>query len=186
MKAAPVEPNEDFRNTLAHFKDDELFSQLQDKDPNRASTIDPFNRRRLIRALEVIEALGSVPEQTTTESPYEWLLIGIETKTDDLRDKIHERLIARLQSGMIEEVETLVKQGVTYERLDDLGLEYRYIGQYLQNSLTYDEMVVELETKIRQYAKRQMTWLKRDGEIEWFSSENHAEIIERARQFLAG
>jgi tRNA dimethylallyltransferase len=186
MKAAPVEPNEDFRNTLAHFKDDELFSQLQDKDPRRASTIDPFNRRRLIRALEVIEALGSVPEQTTTDSPYEWLLLGIETKVDALHDKIRERLLSRLESGMIQEVETLVKQGVTYERLDDLGLEYRYIGQFLQKNLTYDEMVTELETKIRQYAKRQMTWLKRDGEIEWFSNENRIEILERARQFLAG
>jgi tRNA dimethylallyltransferase len=185
MQAAPVEPNEDFRNSLAHFKDDELFAQLQEKDANRASTIDPFNRRRLVRALEVIEALGSVPENTTTESPYEWLIIGIETKNDTLHDRIHDRLISRLESGMVEEVERLQKQGVTFERLDDLGLEYRYIGQYLQKNLTYDEMVSELEAQHRKYAKRQLTWLKRDPEIEWFSNTDTSAILDRVNTFLA-
>ncbi len=184
MQAAPVEPNEDFRNSLAHFKDDELFAQLQEKDPNRASTIDPFNRRRLVRALEVIEALGRVPEHTTTESPYDWLLIGIETKSDELHDKIRERLLERLEDGMIEEVKRLHEQGVSYERLDDLGLEYRYIAQHLQGNLTYDEMVNELETKIRQYAKRQMTWLKRDHEIEWYPIDAYKAIIARINKFL--
>jgi tRNA dimethylallyltransferase len=180
---APVEPNEDFRNSLAHFKDDELFAQLQEKDPNRAATIDPFNRRRLVRALEVIEALGSVPKHTLT-SPYTWLVIGIETSNETLQNKIHDRLIARLESGMIEEVKRLHEQGVSFERLDDLGLEYRYIGRYLQNNLTYDEMVSELETKIRQYAKRQSTWLKRDNEIEWYPAENRSAIFSRIQKFL--
>ena len=184
IQPAPVEPNEDFRNSLAHFKDDELFSQLQERDARRAENIDPFNRRRLVRALEVIEALGSVPEQKEVESPYEWLIVGVEVPSAPLQDKIHDRLIARLEQGMIEEVKTLVAQGVTYERLDDLGLEYRYIGQHLQNRLTYEEMVIELETKIRQYAKRQLTWLKRDTEIEWFSSTNTEVILSRVEDFL--
>jgi tRNA dimethylallyltransferase len=185
IQAAPVEPNEDFRNSLAHLKSNELFALLQEKDPNRASTIDPFNRRRLVRALEVIEALGSVPKKTTANSPYEWLIIGIETKPDSLHEKIHTRLFERLESGMIEEVGLLQEQGATWERLDDLGLEYRYIGQYLQKKLTYTEMVTELEIKIRQYAKRQMMWLKRDPEIEWFSVENREAIFDRIKNFLS-
>ncbi|MBP6924228.1 MAG: tRNA (adenosine(37)-N6)-dimethylallyltransferase MiaA [Candidatus Pacebacteria bacterium] len=184
MQPAPVEPNEDFRNSLAHFKDDELFAQLQEKDPKRAESIDPFNRRRLVRALEVIEALGSVPEQKSVESPYDWLIVGVEVPHSPLHDKIHDRLLQRLDAGMVKEVETLHAQGVTYERLDDLGLEYRYIGQYLQKNLTYDEMILQLETKIRQYAKRQLTWLKRDTEIEWFSSDNHEAISIRVDSFL--
>ena len=186
MQPAPVEPNEDFRNSLAHFKDDELFAQLQEKDTKRSENIDPFNRRRLVRALEVIEALGSVPEQKAVESPYEWLIIGVETTKDPLHDKIHERLLSRLETGMIQEVENLHNQGVSFERFDDLGLEYRYIGQHIQKKLTYDEMVLELETKIRQYAKRQMTWLKRDSEIEWFSSDNKEAIFGRIEDFLHG
>lgn len=184
MQPAPVEPNEDFRNSLAHFKDDELFAQLQEKDERRASSIDPFNRRRLVRALEVIEALGSVPEVEVVESPYEWLMIGVEVAHSPLHDKIHDRLIERLNGGMVKEVENLVAQGVSYERLDDLGLEYRYIGQYLQKNLTYEEMLGQLETKIRQYAKRQLTWLKRDTEIEWFASDDYTSIFERVEKFL--
>ncbi|MEY2665146.1 MAG: hypothetical protein RLZZ480_251 [Candidatus Parcubacteria bacterium] len=184
IQPAPVEPNEDFRNSLAHFKDDELFAQLQVKDPKRAENIDPFNRRRLVRALEVIEALGSVPEQRPVESPYDWLIIGVELPHEPLQDKIRERLLTRLEMGMVKEVEILHHQGVSYERLDDLGLEYRYIGQYLQNNLSYDEMVNQLETKIRQYAKRQLTWLKRDAEIEWYSSNNHEAIAVRVEAFL--
>ena len=186
MQPAPVEPNEDFRNSLAHFKDDELFAQLQEKDADRASSIDPFNRRRLVRALEVIEALGSVPPQEAVESPYEWLMLGLEVPNAPLHEKIRDRLIARLEQGMVKEVEALVAQGVTYERLDDLGLEYRYIGQYLQKKLTYDEMVDQLEAKSRQYAKRQYTWLKRDSEIEWFGSADYDTIFERIERFLKG
>lgn len=185
IQPAPVEPNEDFRNSLAHFKDDELFAQLQEKDAKRAESVDPFNRRRLVRALEVIEALGSVPEQKPVESPYEWLIIGVEVPNQPLHDKIKERLLARMDAGMVAEVENLHKQGVSYERLDDLGLEYRYIAQYLQQKLSYEEMLEQLETKIRQYAKRQLTWLKRDPEIEWFSSTNTEVILNRVSDFLA-
>jgi tRNA dimethylallyltransferase len=185
VKPAPVEPNEDFRNSLAHFKDDELFAQLQDKDSDRAATIDPFNRRRLVRALEVIEALGYTPQPSEEmESPYEWLIIGLEPQTSTLHDNIRDRLLARMDAGMIAEVERLHKEGVTWERLDDLGLEYRYIGQYLQKNLTYEEMVDMLEIKIRQYAKRQKTWLKRDPDIEWFQPENPDAVFWSIEEFL--
>lgn len=184
LHAAPVEPNEDFRNSLAHFKDDELFAQLQEKDSKRAGNIDPFNRRRLVRALEVIEALGSVPVSEPIESPFEWLIIGIDVVVDNLHHNIHARLKERLESGMIEEVKRLHDEGVTWERMDDLGLEYRYIAQHLQGNLTYDEMVVELEIKIRQYAKRQSTWLRKDKEIEWFDPADRPAIFDRIKTFL--
>ena len=184
LHAAPVEPNEDFRNSLAHFKDDELFAQLQEKDSKRAGNIDPFNRRRLVRALEVIEALGSVPVSEPIESPFEWLIIGIDVVVDNLHHNIHARLKERLESGMIEEVKRLHDEGVTWERMDDLGLEYRYIAQHLQGNLTYDEMVVELEIKIRQYAKRQSTWLRKDKEIEWFDPDDRPAIFDRIKDFL--
>lgn len=184
IQPAPVEPNEDFRNSLAHFKDDELFAQLQEKDSQRAANIDKFNRHRLVRALEIIEALGSVPQPEQVETPYEWLVIGISLDRNNLKKSIHQRLLERLDMGMVKEVESLVASGVGYERLDDLGLEYRYIAQYLQQNLSYIEMVSELETKIGQYAKRQQTWLKKDTEIEWFETSETIGIFERVKQFL--
>lgn len=184
MTAAPVEPNEDFRNSLAHFKDEELYEELKKKDAARAETIDPFNRHRLIRALEIIETLGKVPKGDPVESPYDWLIIGINVATENLHDKIHERLVSRLKAGMIEEVEQLHGEGITWERFEDLGLEYRYIARYMQKHLTYEEMVAELETKIRHYAKRQMTWLKKDNDIEWFSLEDKKSVFKRVEDFL--
>jgi tRNA dimethylallyltransferase len=184
MTAAPVEPNEDFRNSLAHFKDEELYEELKKKDAARAETIDPFNRHRLIRALEIIDTLGKVPKGEPVESPYDWLIIGINVATENLHDKIHERLLLRLKAGMIEEVEQLHGEGITWERFEDLGLEYRYIARYMQRHLTYDEMVTELETKIRHYAKRQMTWLKKDSDIEWFSLDDKKSVFKRVEDFL--
>jgi tRNA dimethylallyltransferase len=183
---APVEPNIDFRNSLSDLSTNQLFNLLKEKDHERASTIDPSNRRRLERALEVVNELGKVPPSTVTESPYDWILIGVETEKHALHQKIHDRLLARINSGMIKEVETLHKQSVSYERLEGFGLEYRYIAQYLQNKINYEDMITTLETKIRQYAKRQMTWLKRDEEIEWFPGENREVIFTRIENFLQG
>ena len=186
MVAAPVEPNEDFRNSLAHFKDEELYEELKKKDPARAETIDPFNRHRLIRALEIIAVLGNVPPTAApAESPYDWLIIGIDVPTESLHAKIHDRLHKRLGAGMIEEVEQLHGEGITWERFEDLGLEYRYIARYLDKKITYDEMVAELETKIRHYAKRQMTWLKKDTDIEWFSLDDKKTLFKRIEKFLS-
>lgn len=185
IQPAPVEPNKDFRNSLAHFKDDELFAQLQEKDSERAANIDKFNRHRLVRALEIIEALGKVPKPKTPESPYDWLLIGLSLETRDLKKNIHTRLLERLDEGMVKEVKNLHESGVSYERLDDLGLEYRYVTQYLQKNFSYDEMVSELEIKIGQYAKRQRTWLKKDAEIEWFKPTETEMIFERIEKFLS-
>jgi tRNA dimethylallyltransferase len=186
IQPAPVEPNEDFRNSLAHFKDDELFAQLQEKDPTRAKNIDPFNRRRLVRALEVIEALGSVPQQAPKESPCDWLILGLSVPIESLHHNIHTRLRERLDNGMLDEVKRLHKEGVTWERFDDLGLEYRYIAKHLQGHFSFEEMLVELEIKIRQYAKRQATWLKNDTDIEWFDASDKQTIFKRVDAFLHG
>ena len=81
---------------------------------------------------------------------------------------LKKRIEERLSIGMVEEVENLIKAGVTHEKLDSFGLEYRYISRYLQGKMEYEEMIGELTIKSRQFAKRQMTWLKRDQTIKWF------------------
>lgn len=184
MQAAPVEPNQKLRATLEQRTDEELFAELQEKDPQRAKTIDQENRRRLIRALEIIDALGTVPPPTPAQSPYDMLLIGVDITTEQLHDNIYKRLLERIDEGMIEEVKRLRESGVSCQRLDELGLEYRYIAKHLQGELTKDEMLDTLNTKIRQYAKRQMTWLKRDPKIEWFSPRDVKGVARRVKQFL--
>ncbi len=179
MQSAPVPPNPTLRTTLEQKTTEELFAELIKKDPRRAETIDPDNPRRLIRALEVIEAIGVVPEIQIHELPYDWFTIGIDIPTDLLNERIHQRIIDRLKIGMIEEVEALHTNGVTWERLEAIGLEYRYIAFYLQNKLTREEMIEQLTNKSRQFAKRQRVWLKRDKNIHWlpFPANNENAIL---------
>ncbi|NCT02231.1 tRNA (adenosine(37)-N6)-dimethylallyltransferase MiaA [Candidatus Parcubacteria bacterium] len=184
MQSVPVAPNETFRASIADLSTATLLEMLYKKDPQRAATIDSANRRRVIRALEIIDALGAVPLYTPTESPYEWLILGTEITPEALHHNIKARLQERINAGMIEEVAQLHEDGVSYERLDDLGLEYRYIAKYLQGTLTKDEMLEQLETKSRQFAKRQLTWLKRDNEIEWFPPKSHEMIFRFVESFL--
>lgn len=184
LQSAPVPPNPALRAELEKLSTEILFQTLQTKDSNRANDIDQFNRRRLIRALEIIDCLGTVPPITEAESPYDWLLLGIDITKEQLHLNIHRRLHSRLEIGMVEEVKQLHHNGVNYERLDSFGLEYRYIARYLQNKITYEEMLTEIESKSRQYAKRQMSWLRRDKSILWVKPENLSEIFKQITFFI--
>lgn len=179
-----VEPNQTLRAELEKLNTETLFAQLTKKDPTRAAGIDQNNRRRLIRALEIIETLGTVPK-TKTYTPYNFLTMGITLPKDALRKKIHTRLIERLDQGMIEEVSALRTKKVSDEWLTRLGLEYRYITEYLQGKLSKDELITVLDAKIWQYAKRQMTWLKRDTNIVWMDTNTYDAIHEKVSDFLS-
>ena len=178
-----VAPNDELRTELDSLTTDALYTLLEARDPRRASTVDRNNRRRLIRALEINAELGPVPLPYTTPR-YDALILGIAINRDILQHNIHTRIIERLERGMVDEVKRLVAEGVSYDRLDALGLEYRYIGQYLEGKLSYDHMVETLETKTRQFTKRQMTWLKRDTEIQWIDPHNLEMITQVATRFL--
>lgn len=184
LQSAPVAPNEEFRKGLEKFSNLELYEQLKTLDPIRAEDIDPENSRRLIRALEIINELGTVPPVQKIDSPYDWLLLGTDITKEQLHKNINLRLKQRLELGMVAEAKLLHQQGVTYERMDTLGLEYRYLAKYLQNQLSETELFSQLETKIRQYAKRQLTWLKRDNSIKWFNPKAQAEINTCVENFL--
>lgn len=184
IQSAPVPPNEEFREGLIKLTNDELFTYLKASDPRRASTIDSSNRVRLVRALEIIDAIGVVPEPTPPESDYDWLIIGTDIPKEQLHENIHIRLQQRMEAGMVEEARNLHKQGVTYERMDSLGLEYRYLAKHLQGEITEDEMFTLIEIKNKQYAKRQMTWLKRDSLIKWFSPQDKENIFKCVNEFL--
>ncbi len=184
MQAAPVPPDPIFRASLDVYSSTELFEILKATDAHRAVAIDPDNRRRLVRSLEIINKLGAVPESVKTESDYDWLFIGIDLEKKVLHENIHTRLLDRIEAGMIEEIKGLHETGVTWQRMAEFGLEYRYVAEYLQGELSKEDMLHELETKTRQFAKRQMTWLKKDKEIEWFAPQNREAILGRVETFL--
>lgn len=184
MLPPEIAPDKNLRTELAAKTVDELFSLLQKLDPKRAETIDAKNPRRLIRAIEIASRLGVVPKIQDTSKKYEALQIGIQTDMKTLQSRIETRLEKRIAEGMIEEATELHKNGLSFERMDELGLEYRYLAKYLQGETATKDMKNELATKIRQYAKRQMTWFKRDARIFWFTHEERREIFTKIKEFL--
>ncbi len=180
-----VKPNQTLRKRLGKLSTDTLFSMLKKKDPARAKTIDPHNKVRLIRALEIVEALGKVPEMQKAEGPYDVLWIGLALKSEKLKKKIHDRLLSRMKRGMVSEAKRLHTQGLSWKRMEELGLEYRYLGRYVQGKISKKELLIELEKEIWHYVKRQMTWFKRNKEIQWFEATEIKRIEKTAKNFLA-
>lgn len=167
MSAPEVPPDPTLRTELEALPSEVLLEKLIALDPLRAEIIDKDNPRRLVRAIEIATALGHVPASAPQEASHRWLTLGIDVPLDILEERIRQRVLERLETGMIKEVERLYKEGVSYERLDSFGLEYRYIARYIQGQLSKEKMIAEIVTKSRQFAKRQKTWLKRDKEINW-------------------
>jgi len=140
-----------------------LFALLEEKDPERARTIDAKNKVRLIRALEICEALGTVPvsHQSSLINYQEFCIVALCPPQEILYKNIEIRLKKRLAQGMVTEIETLRADGISWKRLESFGLEYKYVALFLQKKITEAEMKERLNFEIRHYAKRQITWLRR-------------------------
>jgi tRNA dimethylallyltransferase len=174
------------------------------------STTDTVDRNRMLRALEIefrrreasetaefspasqtiqdIHPGRKIPESEKFD-PAPHLIFGINPGRGIVRQRITSRLQARLKGGMIEEVRSLLGHGVAPARLNAYGLEYKYLTQYIQGELSYDEMFRLLNIAIHQFAKRQMTWfrrMERQGmKINWIEGEMpSAEKVKMIREIL--
>ena len=173
-----VKPDWELRSCLEKLSTSELFKKLKKLDKNRAKSIDRYNRRRLIRAVEiVIKTKNAVPEIKKNPLPYPVLMLGTKKEKNELKKLIENRLLKRLDQGMIEEIKKLHKNGVSWKRLEEFGLEYRRIALYLQNKLKYEEMIERLQKETEHFAKRQITWFKKDKRIHWIKNYSQAENL---------
>lgn len=164
-----VSINLPLRKKLRAKSSAQLFALLKKLDASRAKEIHPNNTVRLIRAIEIVKALGKVPKIVQKDPEYDFIQIGVKTPEKILKERIEKRLTSRFKKGMIKEVQELKDAGISWKRLEDFGLEYRSIALFLQNKLSKKEMVEDLSTKIWQYAKRQLTWFKKDARIKWLT-----------------
>ncbi len=190
-----VPPQPKLRKELEKLSTEKLFEKLQKLDPQRAKNIDKNNRRRLVRALEIVLVTkkpipkiiippgnNTITSDSIEKINYNILKIGIKKSPAELKKLIKKRLLKRLKIGMIKEVENLRKSGVSWKRLDDLGLEYRYVSRYLRGLITRKEMIDLIQKESEKYAKRQMTWFKRDKKIFW--TENYRKAENLTKDFL--
>ena len=171
------------RAHLETFDTPALYDMLRQKMPD--TDIDPKNRHRVMRMLEKL-AVGD--EHPAGKSPrYTLLKLGVTWPRDILKQRIDERLEKRLQAGMVEEVKAMLDEGVSEEFLVKLGLEYKYLTWYLTGKMGYEQMKEELSLAIKRFAKRQMTWFRRDPRIIWLdmSADPVSEASALIETFLA-
>ena len=180
-----VPPNQKLRKELEQKDFSELYRVLQKKDPRRASKLDPQNKVRLIRALEIVDALGKVPKPKKRSSRYDLLYICLEQDRDIHFQNIDKRIESRMKQGMLQEVENLNQKAISWQRLEDLGLEYRYLAQHLQRKITKQEAKTLISKESKKFIKRQYTWFRKNPDVKWFDpSTQTAEIFEEVRKFL--
>ncbi|CAG8999058.1 MAG: tRNA dimethylallyltransferase [Candidatus Celerinatantimonas neptuna] len=184
LKEVPI--NQLLRDELQTLTLERLQKKLLALKPDQHNSTDLLVRPRVVRAIEIAMA-----EKEPTPAPdyptIHPLILGIQWPRPELRARITTRLKQRFDEGMINEVEQLHQQGVSYERLEFFGLEYRFIARYLKGELNYNDMFQKLNSQIHQFAKRQDTWfrkMQRRGEtIHWLDA--HDDLIEQAKQHIA-
>ena len=156
-------PDHALRAHLETLATPALYEMLRERLPD--TDIDPRNRHRVMRALERLEADDYHPGRKSPR--YDLLKLGVTWPREILKKRIDERLDRRLEAGMVEEVRALLDQGLSEEFLVKLGLEYKYLTWYLTGKIGYEQMKEELGNAIKKFAKRQMTWFRRDPRIHW-------------------
>lgn len=177
-------PDAALRARLETLSTPELYARLKAVQPD--TEVDPKNRHRVMRLLEKIAAGdgGPAPRQPR----YEVLKFGVTWPREELKRRIDERLERRLRQGMTEEVRALLDEGVPEEFLVKLGLEYKYLTWYLTGKMGYEQMTEELARAIKRFAKRQMTWFRKDPDIIWLdmAGDPLAQARPYVEAFLAG
>jgi len=180
-----VPPNQKLRKKLWKKSTQTLFSILKKIDSRRARTIDPKNKVRIIRAIEIARALGKVPNVANNRINNKYVFIGLTLPNEILKKNIKKRLDERVKGGMISEARKLHKNGLSWKRMNELGLEYRYLALYLQNKISKLEMTNQIFKQSYQYAKRQYTWFKRNKKINWFQPREKKKIERFVRTKIA-
>jgi tRNA dimethylallyltransferase len=180
-----VPPNPKLRKGLESKTSEELIKLLQALDPVSAEVIDARNKRRMIRALEVSIFSGKPfsEQQKKGEPLFDLLQIGVEAPRAVLHERIHERVDGMVKRGLVKEVELLVKQRYGWHLPCMSGVGYQQFKGYFDGTYSLDRAIEILKRDTRRYARRQLTWFRRDKRIEWCTSYDDA--FERAKIFLS-
>jgi tRNA dimethylallyltransferase len=189
-----VPPSKALRARLHKMTAMQLHLLLKRRDPARAKQMDTPSERnnkvRVIRALEIAAArnteVGPRPHETEVRPRYDLLWLGIKPTQAELERKILKRLKSRIKQGMIAESKRLHAHGISYKRMEQLGLEYRSLARLLQKKITKKEFEEELFRDIRRYAKKQMMYWQRNNEITWHDPKHIKKVEREVETWLRG
>ena len=155
-----------------------MYQRLQQIDPQYANKIHHHDSRRLIRALEIYEASGQRPSDLQAANQpvkYRPVMIGLTADRARIYQLIEQRVDLMLDAGLIDEVKRLLDAGISTDAVSMQGLGYKQIAAYLAGEMDFAEAVATLKRDTRRFAKRQITWFKRDPRICWFDIDQYLE-----------
>ena len=171
------EISESLRQFAEENGNDALFEILRKEDPEEAKKLHPNDVKRVIRAIETVRATGKSRSEIDRDSrpevsPYNYLYVAIDMERDVLYSRIEKRVDIMLKDGLLEEVQKHILPRLSNISTALTAIGYREAVWYFKGLCTYDEMVSLLKRNTRRYAKRQLTWLRRNNDINWLDSKN--------------
>ncbi len=176
IPTAQVAKNTKLRSSLDNKKTDELFEILSKLDPIKSASLntsDRKNPRRLVRAIEVAEFFKSQKiKDNFSQKSYDLLFIGLKVDKDSLRKRIIERVKQRLKAGLIDEIEELLNNGVTWSMQSMNTISYKEWKEYFDGAINAESVKEKWIGNENKYAKRQMVWFKKDKRINWFNPDS--------------
>jgi tRNA dimethylallyltransferase len=193
MDFGKSESDDDYRNALEQLSVEKgkeaLHQMLSDIDPVAADKIHANNSRRVIRALEVNKMTGRPMSDFASDpvktSDYETVIIGLTRSRLKLYGRINKRVEIMLESGLLEEVKKIKKDGIDGSHQSMQGIGYKEVLDYLDGKYDFDTMVSVLKQSSRRYAKRQMTWFKRYKDIEWIDLDQFSSVADITEEILS-
>jgi len=185
-----IGPNKKLRKKLEELSIQALADYLKKLDINVFNPIFHITKRRLIRSIEIIHPENQNKDNKLVDRVIKNpLIIGLKIPRENILDNIKKRLYERLENGLIDEVKILIKNGMTMERLSYFGLEYKFVGQFLFDKYTYDEMATTLNTAINRFSKKQMTFFrrmeKRGINIQWINPNSSDDITALVSDYIS-
>jgi tRNA dimethylallyltransferase len=181
FEVTQVPENEALRATLGDLSKVELLEKLSQYPAEHVARVDRTSVKRIIRGIEVADFLSRNSLKVQSPLPYRPYYLGILSSKEKIAERIRTRLDERLEHGLIDEVKNLSGAGLSFERLQTLGLEYKFVSLYLNGELTFEKMKESLYTAIRQFSKRQMTWfrkMEKEGvKIRWLEDPLNLEFV---------
>jgi tRNA dimethylallyltransferase len=183
-----VPPDKKLRARLERKTTTQLLAQLKRLSPKRAKALvkknEQNNKRRIIRAIEIAHSKPQTQYLDLRSPNIEELWVGLKLDDDELKKRIHKRTRERMRRGMVAEARNLHRKGLSWKRMEELGLEYKHLADYLRGHIAKDELVANIERDDWRYAKRQRTWFKRNKKIRWFLPNKKQGIQKVVRDFL--
>ena len=174
-----IEANKDIRERLEGeakaYGSPHLYEKLKKVDPDAAAKIHYNDLKRIIRALEVYELTGKpiskIQSKDEESLPYNLVIVGLDMDRKKLYERIEGRIDQMLKAGLINEVQSLIKEGYDKSLTSMQAIGYKEVAEHLHGKYTYDELVNILKQNTRNFAKRQMTWFRRFKNVNWFDVE---------------